>query len=152
MFKICNQILYNTNRVSFLQRSHHHSFIKLIPEVHVPKEHYRKSSLILKSIKPNAKILNIRNRQQNHIVISIDALIKSLTMPITRIINSYKLILDYCYDKSNAKNCNIVMHPFEKAVIQLTFLSNVKAGKPNIEVHLKLYLSSVVHYIFICII
>jgi len=34
----------------------------------------------------------------------------------------------------NDKNSVIVMHPFEKAVIQLTFLSNVKAGKPNVEV------------------
>jgi len=79
-YKILHQIKVSVS-INILKRQHH-SFIKLIPEAYIPKEHYRKNSLILKSIKPNIKILNIRNRQQNHVVISIDALIKSLTIPI----------------------------------------------------------------------
>ena len=61
---------------------------------------------------------------------SIDALMKSLTVPLTKLTKSYRRAYK-------------TMHPFEKRVVELTVLARVKAGKPSIEVRFNMF----AHYI-----
>ena len=81
-----------------------------------PAEHFKRASDVLQVASPNKEIKNVKQRIKQHAIVSIDALCKSLTSPISSIINFHK----QSYQG---------MHPFEKTILALTNIARIKSKK-----------------------
>ena len=99
----------------------HLSSFEGLVKVLAPVEHFRKANEALLGVLPNKDIKNVKQRIKQHAVMSIDVLSKSLTAPITSVINFHK----HSYQG---------MHPFEKTILSLTNIARIKSNKPSSEV------------------
>ena len=100
---------------------HGTSFKKLIVEAQKPVEHFRRAQLVLKTVKPDESIKNIKNKIKHHAIVSIDTLMKSLTVPISNVIKNHRTTYR-------------TMHPLEKTIVDLTVVARIKSGKPSLKV------------------
>ena len=96
---------------------------KSLPNIATGPNHFKKALRSLKTIRGDADIKNLRNRQRKLTATSLDALMKGLTIPITNILNAYSTML---HD----------LHPYEAAVADLTVIARVKAGLPDLKVRI----------------
>lgn len=97
------------------------AFRKRFPHLNSPEIHFKKAEIAMKKIKVDNTIKNVRNARRKHAAQSLDALMKALTVPISRSIDAYrKTIFD--------------LHPFESTVANLTMVSRIKSGKPSLNV------------------
>ena len=72
-------------------------------------------------VKMDYSIKNVRNAHRKFAAVSLDALMKGLTVPLTNILDSYKRTLR-------------TLHPYEATVANLTIVARTKLGYPDLEV------------------
>lgn len=60
-----------------------------LPDTHPPQTHYKRALRSLKPIKADYTIKNIRNQERKLTAMTIDALMKGLTVPLTEILTAY---------------------------------------------------------------
>lgn len=103
------------------QRNTTGSFQTYLPPLEVSDMHFQKALKKLKVIKIDKSISNVRQQKKKYAAMSLDLLMKELTVPITNSLYAYRHLL---------KN----LHPYEATVAKLTFMSREKAGKPSLNV------------------
>lgn len=95
-----------------------------IPNVYPGTTHFKRALKSLKLVKTDSSIKNQRNKYRKHAAESLDTIMKSLTMPITAILDSYMSMLQS-------------LHPYEAAVADLTITARVKAGSSDLRTTLQ---------------
>lgn len=93
---------------------------KTMPETFPSQTHYRRALRSLKQVKPDPNVKNIRNQNRKLTAVTMDALMKSLTMPITEVLNAFSTTFK-------------ALHPFEATVADLTVTARQKAGHQTLE-------------------
>ena len=66
------------------------TFFRTLPNVYPAATHYRRALKSIKSVKLDSNIKNIRNANRKFAAQSLDALMKSLTIPLTQLLTAYK--------------------------------------------------------------
>jgi hypothetical protein len=117
------------------------SFFRSLPNVYPGPIHYKRASKSLKSIKLDPKIKNIRNANRKLAAQSLDSLMKSLTIPITQLLNAYKTNIRKLHPyEVNTITCNhlilqfIIYYSKQLTIAELTITARIKAGYPRLEV------------------
>lgn len=95
------------------------SFVARFPDIYPAVQHYKIASKSMYKVRLDKRIKNVRNAYRKHAATSIDALMKGLTVPLTKIIASYE---------SGIKG----LHPYENAVLHLTLSARAKAGHRSV--------------------
>lgn len=96
------------------------SFISQLPEVYPGPVHYKRAVRKIREIKIDDSIKNLRNANRKLGAEVLDNLMKYLTIPITNTLKVYKTQLKK-------------LHPFESTVVDLTIVSRIKAGNPDLQ-------------------
>jgi len=76
------------------------TFFKSVANIYPSEIHFERALRGLKAIKHDSKIKNIRNANRKFAAISLDTLMKALTVPLTQLLDIYN---------SKVKN----LHPYE---------------------------------------
>jgi len=66
------------------------TFFRSLPNVYPGPIHYKRALKAQKAIKLDPNIKNIRNANRKFAAQSLDSMMKSLTVPITQLLNAYK--------------------------------------------------------------
>eukprot|EP01041_Mallomonas_annulata_P004631 gene4631-9192_t len=96
------------------------SFKRNLPEVYAAETHFKRALRSLNRIHIDSTIKNQRNQNRKYAAQSLDALMKGLTVPITKVLDSYK-------------DTYRTLHPFEATVAELTIVSRTKVGHPHLQ-------------------
>ena len=85
------------------------TFFRSLPNVYPGPIHYKRALKAQKAIKLDPNIKNIRNANRKFAAQSLDALMKSLTIPITQLLNAYKTNIRKLHPyEVNSTKCKIV--------------------------------------------
>lgn len=96
------------------------AFKRCLPDIFPAETHFKRALRTLKDVRKDTSIKNLRNQQRKLAAQTFDKLMKSLTVPITVILNAYKKTLRE-------------LHPYEATVAELTIIARVKKGLVDIE-------------------
>ena len=95
------------------------SFKSLLPDVFVGATHFKRANRAIKYIEPNLTVKNLRDRQRKLTAVTMDMIMKRLTVPITQILAAYSALLHE-------------LHPFDATVADLVIRARVKRGLPDL--------------------
>jgi nucleolar GTP-binding protein len=90
-----------------------------LPDLYTGPTHMRRGLRSLKNLKPDVNIKNQRDRARKYAAMSLDTLMKGLTIPLTRTLKAYNDVF------RNA-------HPFESSVGELVVRARVKEGHADL--------------------
>lgn len=96
------------------------AFKTKLPDVFVPATHYKRALRNLKEVVLDPKITNARNQNRKFTAQTFDALMKGLTIPLTKVLLAYKKTFKE-------------LHPFESTVAELTIAARIKLGHPHLD-------------------
>jgi nucleolar GTP-binding protein len=91
-----------------------------LPDIFVPATHYKRALKNLKDVVLDPKIQNARNQNRKFTAQTFDALMKGLTIPLTKVLLAYKKTFKE-------------LHPFEATVAELTIAARIKLGHPHVD-------------------
>jgi len=92
---------------------------KAMSETFPGPTHYKRALRALKVVKPDVNIKNVRNRERKLTAVSMDTLMKALTVPISELLTLYTSTLK-------------TLHPFEATVADLTVTAREKKGHQSL--------------------
>lgn len=92
---------------------------KAMSETFPGPTHYKRALRALKVVKPDINIKNVRNKERKLTAVSMDALMKALTVPISELLTLYTSTLK-------------TLHPFEATVADLTVTAREKKGHQSL--------------------
>jgi hypothetical protein len=117
-------------------------FKAILPDIHVGPTHFKRALRSLNQVKVNSAIKNVRLRYRKHSALSLDTLLKNLSVPITRILAAYENIFKilHPYEVSSFLEAALVstfQHDVCQATVaDLTFIAREKRGKPTLTVRI----------------
>jgi hypothetical protein len=68
------------------------AFKNILPEIHAGPTHYKRALKSLANVKIDESMRNVRNKQRKYCAQTLDAVMKGLTIPITKTLDAYKFI------------------------------------------------------------
>lgn len=98
------------------------AFKNRLPNINAPESHFtRAKRFAYHTVKLDYTIKNVRNAHRKLAAVSLDTLMKALTIPLTKSLDAYKTTLRS-------------LHPYEATVANLTVVARTKRGEPDLQV------------------